>query len=156
MADCKPVACSATAILVLLYQVYNIKAQFLYLYNCQHLLQDSKAVSNNIISFRGPTNSSKESDIETMENMSPFSAFEHSGSVSVSERAVDKTAAIVMFVIGMLLGLSFFILTLRIFDETIRPKYFPSLPSFRSSTERVTRSSGGTPITPIERYRGLV
>ncbi|TGO53760.1 hypothetical protein BCON_0118g00150 [Botryotinia convoluta] len=88
--------------------------------------------------------------------MSPFSAFEHSGSVNVSERAVDKTAAIVMFVIGMLLGLSFFIVTLRLFDETIRPKYFPSLPSFRSSTERVTRSSGGTPITPIERYGGLV
>lgn len=88
--------------------------------------------------------------------MSPFSAFEHPGGINVSERAVDKTAAIVMFVIGMLLGLSFFIVTLRLFDETIRPKYFPSLPSFRSSTERVTRSSGGTPITPIERYGGVV
>ncbi|KAF5877780.1 uncharacterized protein Bfra_002147ob [Botrytis fragariae] len=91
-----------------------------------------------------------------MENLSLFSEFEHSGSVNVSERAVDKTAAIVMFVIGMLLGLSFFIVTLRLFDETIRPKYFPSLPSFRSSTERVTTSSGGTAITPLERYGGLI
>ncbi|TEY64855.1 hypothetical protein BOTCAL_0142g00120 [Botryotinia calthae] len=88
--------------------------------------------------------------------MSPLPTFEHSGSVSVSERAVNKTAAIVMFVIGMLLGLSFFIATLRLFDEVIRPRYFPSLPSFRGSAERVTRSSDDTPITRIERFRGLV
>ncbi|EMR85463.1 hypothetical protein BcDW1_5901 [Botrytis cinerea BcDW1] len=73
--------------------------------------------------------------------MSPLPTFEHSGGVSVSERTVDKTAAIVMFITGMLLGLSFFVATLRLFDEVIRPRYFPSLPSFRGSTERVTRSS---------------
>ncbi|CCD43859.1 hypothetical protein QC760_010285 [Botrytis cinerea] len=88
--------------------------------------------------------------------MSPLPTFEHSGGVSVSERTVDKTAAIVMFITGMLLGLSFFVATLRLFDEVIRPRYFPSLPSFRGSTERVTRSSGGTRITPIERFRGMV
>lgn len=78
-----------------------------------------------------------------------------SESIRVGEWIIERSEAIFLFIVGMLLGLFIFFFTLRIFDGIIRPKYFPALPSVRSPTDGSRRNVGRMFATAIDRYRGL-
>lgn len=73
------------------------------------------------------------------------------GRVHIGDWDIDRSEAIFVFIVGMLLGLFFFLFTLRIFDGIIRPKFFPALPSDRNVMERSVRSTGIATAIPTDR-----
>ncbi|KAI9646314.1 hypothetical protein NHQ30_005755 [Ciborinia camelliae] len=93
-------------------------------------------------------------DTEGTESMSGVMTFElQGGLIHVGNMVVDRNQAIFMFIIGMMLGIFIFFFTLKLFDQVIRPRCFPTLPSIRNTRLRSLRDTYRAPTTPIERYR---
>ncbi|EDN97736.1 predicted protein [Sclerotinia sclerotiorum 1980 UF-70] len=57
--------------------------------------------------------------------------FVHSETIHIGNWLIQRGEAIFMFIVGMFLGLFFFLFTFRVFDEFIRPVYFAGLPGLR-------------------------